>query len=64
MGDPRDTLPQIRSTSKAPGILVEELKGTLQSPQILTPDSEGYSDSIKRWSDGVEKRAVRAICDD
>ena len=42
--------------------LVRELKRALECSKILTPDSEGYLDSIKRWSDGVEKRAVRPDC--
>lgn len=39
-------------------ILVDELRQSLEKPNVLTPDSEGYAESIKRWSDGVEKRAV------
>ena len=45
------------STLKA---LVQDLRRELDSFNVLTPGSEGYSDSIKRWSDGVEKKAVRA----
>lgn len=41
--------------------LVRELRRTLEDSRVLTPDSEGYAESIRRWSDGVEKRAVRAI---
>ena len=39
--------------------LVRDLKRTLASSKILTPESEEYLDSIKRWSDSVEERAVR-----
>lgn len=38
--------------------LVQELRSSLQSSQVLTPGSEGYTESIKRWSDAVEMRAV------
>ncbi|KAL9002134.1 MAG: hypothetical protein Q9188_004926, partial [Gyalolechia gomerana] len=37
--------------------LVQELRASLHDSQVLTPDSEGYEDSIKRWSDAVERRA-------
>ena len=39
--------------------LVRDLKRTLACSKVLTPDSEEYLDSIKRWSDSVEERAVR-----
>lgn len=35
-----------------------ELKNVLNGSEILVPDSEGYADSIKRWSDAAEKKAV------
>ncbi len=37
------------------------LRGELNPPraEILTPGSPGYEESIKRWSDTCEKRAVR-----
>lgn len=38
--------------------LVQELRASLHDSQVLTPHSEGYEDSIKRWSDAVERRAV------
>lgn len=56
-----DETSQGHAASNALDILVRELKSTLEYSRVLTPDSEGYSDSIKRWSDSVEKRAVRAI---
>lgn len=39
--------------------LIQDLTQSLKNSTFLTPDSEGYAESIKRWSDGVEKRAVR-----
>ena len=38
--------------------LVQELRASLKRSTVLTPNSEGYTESIKRWSDAVEKRAV------
>ncbi|KAL8724791.1 MAG: hypothetical protein Q9166_007748 [cf. Caloplaca sp. 2 TL-2023] len=38
-------------------LLVQELRSSLQHSQVLTPESEGYAESIKRWSDAVEMRA-------
>ena len=40
--------------------VVQELRDSLKTSEadVLTPDSEGYSESIKRWSDAIEKRAV------
>ncbi len=35
----------------------EELAPT--GAEVLTPDSPGYGESIKRWSDTCEKKAVR-----
>lgn len=52
--------PLSSSTPDALESLVQDLKRNLERPNVLTPDTKGYSDSIKRWSDGVEKRAVRA----
>ncbi|KAL8939700.1 MAG: hypothetical protein Q9216_003214 [Gyalolechia sp. 2 TL-2023] len=37
--------------------LAQELRTSLHDSQVLTPDSECYADSIKRWSDAVEMRA-------
>lgn len=39
--------------------LVQELRSSLQDSQVLTSESEGYAQSIKRWSDAVEMKAVR-----
>lgn len=47
-------------TVDAVASLVQELRDTLKTSTILTPWSEGYEESIKRWSDGVEKKAVSA----
>lgn len=54
-----DETSQGLAASKSLDILVGELKKTLEQSKVLTPDSEGYLNSIKRWSDSVEKRAVR-----
>ena len=35
-----------------------DLKSVLNGSEILVPESEGYADSIKRWSDAAEKKAV------
>jgi hypothetical protein len=37
--------------------LAQELRSLLTST-VLTPDSEGYKESIVRWSDAMEKEAV------
>jgi hypothetical protein len=39
---------------------VEELRAQLKTSKLLTPDSEGYADSIKRWSGAAERPAVRS----
>jgi len=39
--------------------LAEKLRTTLKSSTVLTPDSEGYAKAIIRWSDEMEKKAVR-----
>ncbi|PSN69942.1 FAD-binding domain-containing protein [Corynespora cassiicola Philippines] len=38
-------------------LLRKELQGT--DAKVLTPESEGYAESIKRWSEHCEKKAVR-----
>lgn len=38
--------------------LVEELRLSLKNSTVLTPISQGYKESIRRWSDAVEKNAV------
>ena len=41
---------------------VEKLKANLSpSSEVLTPDSEGYAESIKRWSSAAEKPAVSLL---
>jgi hypothetical protein len=38
---------------------IEKLKASLSpSSEVLTPDSEGYAESLKRWSSAAEKPAV------
>jgi hypothetical protein len=38
---------------------VEKLKANLStSSEVLTPDSDSYAESIKRWSSAAEKPAV------
>jgi len=49
----------VQSKKDAVELLVQELNTSLKSPTVITPDSEGYAESIRRWSDAVEKRAVR-----
>jgi hypothetical protein len=40
--------------------LADELKGTLPaSVVVVTPQSEKYEESIKRWSSSAERAAVR-----
>jgi hypothetical protein len=40
--------------------LAEELKGSLPaSVVVVTPQSEKYEESLKRWSAAAEKSAVR-----
>jgi hypothetical protein len=39
--------------------IYQTLVDGLQGIEILAPGIEGYEDSIKRWSEAVEKRAVR-----
>ena len=38
--------------------LIEQLKAELKGGTVLTPGSEGYEASLKRWSETAEKRAV------
>ena len=40
-------------------VLAKELESKMKNSIVLTPDSEGYSEIIKRWSNIAEKRAVR-----
>ena len=39
----------------------QSLKDALTSSLIFTPDSEGYQDSLRRWSDTGVKPAVRPL---
>lgn len=39
-------------------LLAAKLRDTLKNSAVLTPDSEGYAKSIKRWSDAAEMPAV------
>lgn len=41
--------------------LVKELKASLKQSSVLTPDSEGYAESIRRWSDAMERKAVSVL---
>ncbi|EXJ53324.1 uncharacterized protein A1O5_13446 [Cladophialophora psammophila CBS 110553] len=44
---------------------VEELRASLKASKVLTADSEGYDESLHRWSEAAEKRAavvVQATC--
>lgn len=38
--------------------LVQELETQLVESAVLTPESPGYAESIKRWTDSAEKKAV------
>ncbi|KAF6231778.1 hypothetical protein HO173_010080 [Letharia columbiana] len=57
MSKREDEVSQGHTSPDALASLLRELKEALEYSIILTPDSEGYLDSIKRWSDEVEKRA-------
>lgn len=58
----REELPTdgVQSNKEAIELLVHELRESLKSSAVLTPDSEEYAESIKRWSDAVERKAVRS----
>lgn len=38
--------------------LVEKLRSSLKDSSVYTPGDEGYAQSIVRWSDAFEKKAV------
>ncbi|MCJ1357650.1 MAG: hypothetical protein MMC33_007646 [Icmadophila ericetorum] len=38
-----------------------ELKSLLNGSEILVPESKGYAESIKRWSDAAEKKAGAVV---
>lgn len=42
----------------ASSIPAAQLRAKLQNSEVLTPDSAGFEDSLKRWNAGIEKRAV------
>lgn len=56
---------KIISTSSKMGSLealtpsVEDLRASLRASKVLTPGSPGYEESLHRWSEAAEKRAVR-----
>lgn len=41
--------------------MVEELRSQLDASKLLTPKSEGYGESLKRWSEAAERKAVREV---
>lgn len=43
------------------GAVLSELRSTIKSSTVLSPDSEGYAQSLKRWSESVEKEAVSVL---
>ena len=53
--------PAIEDMEERTEHLVQELRSYLKDSKVLLPESEGYAESIKRWSDAVE---MRAVCDD
>lgn len=42
-------------------IPIDELRKSVKASAVLTPDSEGYEESLHRWSEAAEKRAVRVF---
>lgn len=38
--------------------LVAKLRHSLKNSTVLTPESEGYREAIRRWSDAMEMKAV------
>ena len=38
--------------------LIEKLKTSIKDSKVLTPNSDGYNEAIKRWSDSSVKPAV------
>lgn len=45
--------------SEAAPALVDKLRKSLTNSEVLVPGDEGYAQSIVRWSDAWEKKAVR-----
>lgn len=48
--------------SEAAPALVEQLRKSLKNSEVFVPGDEGYAQSIVRWSDAWEKKAVRGTC--
>ena len=44
--------------AKIAATAIEQLKASLSSAEIVTPESENYAESIKRWSTAAEEPAV------
>lgn len=40
--------------------LVEDLRSSLETSQLLTPEADAYQIKIKRWAESSEKKAVRS----
>lgn len=40
--------------------LLNDLKARVATAAVITPDSPGYEESIKRWSDAAVKQAVHS----
>lgn len=49
---------QEKNSTRINATLVQELRLLLKDSTVLTPASQGYKESIRRWSDAVEKNAV------
>lgn len=41
--------------------LVDKLRHSLKNSTVLTPESEGYTEAIRRWSDAMEMKAVSLL---
>jgi len=41
-----------------PPSLIDDLRSQIKASALLTPDSEAYTQGIKRWSEAAEKQAV------
>lgn len=54
----KDTSLSKDSNSWIDGALIEKLKNSLKGSPVLTSNSDGYKEAIKRWSDAVERQAV------
>jgi hypothetical protein len=47
--------------SEAAPAVVEKLRTSLKNSEVFVPGDEGYAQSIVRWSDAWEKKAVRIM---